>query len=194
MDNFVYSTKQVSTMFGVTIETVRNWSQEFADYLSHRANPGKKRNRSYTQQDLEVFALVSNLKHEGLTFEDVHVALRNGERSTPPPLPPNEPLTLTTGKSERELAITIAQQEQTIALLRQQLIETHAELEELRQVRERSIRLEERLETATHQVSKLEERITELTQKTEELSKEVGQQYARGYTNGIDYERGQPND
>ena len=86
----VYSSRQTATIFGVALETIRNWADEFQDYLSPTATPGRGKHRMYTLDDLSVFSLVDDLKKQGMTYIDIHVSLKNGQRGQPPALPPEE--------------------------------------------------------------------------------------------------------
>ncbi len=79
-----YTTKHVTDTFSVSHETVKNWSQEFAAYLSPTATPPAGTKRVFTDNDLRVFALVSDYKKRGLTYADAHVALQTGQRGDIP--------------------------------------------------------------------------------------------------------------
>lgn len=79
-----YTTKHVTDLFLVSHETVKNWSQEFADYLSPSATPPAGTKRVFTDDDLRVFSLVSDYKKRGLTYSDAQVALKSGQRGEVP--------------------------------------------------------------------------------------------------------------
>ena len=131
----------VLELFDISRETVRQWSAEFADYLSPGANPGDRLPRQFTEDDLRVFALVSNLKDEGKRYADIHAALRNGQRADPPDKPAAQvelaattrattlQQQVTTLLQERaELLATNASQAGKIELLERQLAEAQAEI------------------------------------------------------------------
>jgi DNA-binding transcriptional MerR regulator len=80
----MYTTKDICDKFGVSRETVRQWTSQFGDYLSPTATPEKGRQRNYTDGDLSVFALVSNLKSTGSTSEEITAALSAGQRGEAP--------------------------------------------------------------------------------------------------------------
>lgn len=80
----MYSASQVATLFKTARETIRNWSIEFRDELEPNANPGENRQRSFSDRDLEVLALVSEMKSQGKLYADIHAALANNERGTIP--------------------------------------------------------------------------------------------------------------
>ena len=75
---------ETSRLFEVTVNTVRTWSKEFADYLSPTANPKKGKARFYTEDDLTVLALIAFYRGENAPYTDIHTALANGERAQPP--------------------------------------------------------------------------------------------------------------
>ncbi|MAU12848.1 MAG: hypothetical protein CL607_23715 [Anaerolineaceae bacterium] len=75
-----HKTKEVAELFNIAEPTVRAWSNEFADYLSLDANPGEKRTRYYNQGDVRVLALVTEMKAQGKTVEDIHASLKAGVR------------------------------------------------------------------------------------------------------------------
>lgn len=77
-----YKSADVQRLFDVSSETVRRWAQEFEQYLSPTATPGKGRARQFTADDLTVFALVSEIKNSGGTYDDVHLALKSGQRGS----------------------------------------------------------------------------------------------------------------
>jgi len=79
-----YTTKHATNLFSVSHETVKNWSQEFADYLSPSATPPAGTKRVFTDDDLRVFALVADYKKRGLTYADAQLALRSGQRADIP--------------------------------------------------------------------------------------------------------------
>lgn len=80
----MYTTLQAAQALSTTRETARKWCVEFAQYLSSTANPGTGRDRALTDEDMRVLALVREYKATGRTFEDIHAALKAGQRGTPP--------------------------------------------------------------------------------------------------------------
>ena len=131
----------VLELFDISRETVRQWSAEFAEHLSPGANPGDRLPRLFTDDDLRVLALVSNMKDEGKRYADIHAALRNGQRAELPDKPAAQvELTATTRATtlqqqvttlvaERaELLATNANQAGKIELLERQLAEAQAEI------------------------------------------------------------------
>src|SRR5215218_4213516 len=100
-----YTTSSVARLFGVTPATIKNWTLEFAAYLSPTARPEAGKRRVFTEEDLTVFALVNDYRNRGFGYEQAHIALRMGTRgnlpddSKPEPiLPPQNLLTQLQGE------------------------------------------------------------------------------------------------
>src|SRR5690348_3968566 len=96
-----YSSRQIAALYSVSIETIRVWTLEFAEYLSPTAQPGRNKNRVYTVTDLEVLSLVAELKNQGKVFSDIHLALKAGQRGAAPILEPQEIQAITYGEREK---------------------------------------------------------------------------------------------
>jgi DNA-binding transcriptional MerR regulator len=72
--------KAVAVRLGVSSPTIRNWSNEFGDFLSPGARPPKGQAREYGEADLETLAAIRHYKMtERLTYEQVRVKLEAGE-------------------------------------------------------------------------------------------------------------------
>ena len=115
----MYTTKDICEKFGVSRETVRQWTTQFTDYLSPTATPEKGRQRNYTEEDLSVLALVSNQKSTGSTSEEIAAALAAGQRATPPTeaqVVPMSDSSLTTLRRE------VAQLRQEMDIIRTELL------------------------------------------------------------------------
>lgn len=168
-----YTSGQISALFNISTETVRTWCQEFERHLSPRANPGHRQKRAFTDDDLEIFALIANFKSESLTFADIHAALDNGERGIPPlevDLEDREKAVIQT--IERNLTIKIGQ-------LENQLLTSEAEntrlQHELQKYQHANIKHEVRVEMLHEQLAKAEERIRELLDQRIKLEREIGE-------------------
>jgi DNA-binding transcriptional MerR regulator len=82
--NDLFTTQHVISTFKVSHQTVKNWCDEFNNYLSPQARPGDGKKRFFNVDDLKVFALVNDYHKRGLRWEDVHLALRNNQRGDLP--------------------------------------------------------------------------------------------------------------
>jgi DNA-binding transcriptional MerR regulator len=80
----MYSSHNICEFFNISRETVRTWSDEFGAWLSATAKPEKGRQRQFTDSDLRVFALVSDMKKQGLLYADIKAALGAGQRGEIP--------------------------------------------------------------------------------------------------------------
>jgi DNA-binding transcriptional MerR regulator len=78
------STRQAAQLFSVNEQTVRRWIDEFSALLSPAATPESGRRRVLTDKDMEVVALVAEMKEQGKTFEEIHAALQAGQRGAVP--------------------------------------------------------------------------------------------------------------
>lgn len=80
-----YSSSDLMEMFGQSKETIRLWSITFKQFLSPTASSGLKgQRRFYDENDLEVFALIRDMKMRKITFDEIALSLANGERGEPP--------------------------------------------------------------------------------------------------------------
>lgn len=192
-ENGLYSSRQTATLFGVALETVRNWADEFQEYLSPTATPGHGKHRMYSYDDLRVFSLVSDLKGQGMTYSDIHGALRNGQRGQPPALPPEEVQALVVGEQERRLSLEVDYLQRSLVRVQQELEEARTALRAVEAIKEEKIRLESRLENEQTRVQEKEAQIQELKaqlaqaqQRVEDLLRESGTQYAKGLIDALE--------
>jgi DNA-binding transcriptional MerR regulator len=87
-----YTTAQVHLRLGVPKPTIRNWSAEYAEFLSERAQSDSGKTRLFTYDDLIILNTVRHLTRvEGLNSNDlVRAALAAGQRVTELPQPRSE--------------------------------------------------------------------------------------------------------
>jgi DNA-binding transcriptional MerR regulator len=83
---------EVSKRIGVHGNTVRNWSSEYADFLTPEAvGSGSGSRRRFTDQDALVLATIADLRAKGFTREQVIAALQAGRlKDSLPNLPAPE--------------------------------------------------------------------------------------------------------
>jgi DNA-binding transcriptional MerR regulator len=126
-----FSVSHLARVFAVSQQTIRQWSNEFHDHLSTRANPGKSRIRAYTNEDLPVFALIAQMKTLGYTYQDIHAALVNGQRGEAPSLNGLEKVDLAlTSERERKLELRAQQAEEERDFWRERATEAERQLQE----------------------------------------------------------------
>jgi DNA-binding transcriptional MerR regulator len=66
-----YPTKYAANRLNVTTNTVRNWSEQYAEYLSLSAQPGQQSERRFTEKDLTVLEYIKQLRSEGLKESEI---------------------------------------------------------------------------------------------------------------------------
>ncbi len=82
-----FSTKQLFSVFNVSHQTIKNWSRDYADFLSPTARPDQNRKRVFTEDDVRVFDLARRMKKQGKFTEDIVAAMGAGERGDLPMMP-----------------------------------------------------------------------------------------------------------
>lgn len=181
----MYTSRHLSSLFDVTIETIRLWSIEFASYLSSTANPGTGKARQFSQDDLEVLTLVADLKGQGMTFADIHANLKSGQRGKATVRSP-EDISQIAGTDPRQRLML------EVERLRRQLVDTQSELEAQRKIADQALaaqqenaRLEARLEVAERERERLEKTTIDLSTRIEHLAREAGREYAKGFIDAM---------
>lgn len=169
-----YTTKQIATLYGVTVETVRLWSEEFNEYLSPTANPGRYKTRYFTDEDMGVVTLVAESKKEGLTYTEIHAALKIGDRGISPPLAPEDIRALSISSQDQRLSLRIEHLELTIQHLINERDAARGIAAKSQEFEKDNIRLQVKLEMIQAQlVAALEDaRVTVNTK--DELLREIG--------------------
>lgn len=147
-----YTAKHVTRLFDVSRETSRQWAIEFADYLSAGAQGGEGRRRDFNDDDLEVFALIHEMRKRGLQYDDVKAALDNGQRGEIPDMP-----TVLTAGDEKRQVLMLRQKIETLQIQRNDLKVSNSRLEgENAVLREKLDRAEQEIRDLYRQVGKLE--------------------------------------
>src|SRR4051812_25634270 len=84
--------KQVANRIGKHENTVRNWSRQFAEFLSPA--PAKGEHRHFTDDDGRILGFITRLSDTGMQYEDIRSAIkRKLDEGTafPPVLPSTAP-------------------------------------------------------------------------------------------------------
>lgn len=144
--NDAYTTQQIADLFGVSDQTIREWSERFALYLSPSANPGKKKARLYSQQDLQVLSLVSQMKTRRMEYNEIEASLQAGQRGEAPEITPGELSTLQSNEIQRRLTIQIE-------YLQRQLDEVGQEVARLKGLEVENARLQATIEALRSQLA-----------------------------------------
>jgi DNA-binding transcriptional MerR regulator len=151
---------EVSKRIGVHGNTVRNWSSEYADFLSPTAvGTGSGSRRTFSEQDAIVLATIADLRGKGFTREQVIEALKAGRlKAVLPNLPTPEE-----EEARRDVALV------PVAQLQRALDEVQRVREELEQVRAERDRAIERGDKVS----------TELNARINELERALGRAEGR---------------
>ena len=163
--NNQYKTRDLEILFDVTGETIRAWASEFEAYMSPTAIPTTKgQTRIFTDSDVEVFALVAQLRQLGKGFDDAHLALANGQRG--------------------DLAMLVNQRSELdrdhvqLALARQHLATLESDLskanERASSLHDENIRLKALLDRSTSDVENAQQRVDDVQKQMMDLQREMG--------------------
>ena len=153
MEEKRYTSGDVRQMFNISYETVRAWTSEFSKFLSDDTNPGKGRSRHFAFEDLQVLALISEMKAKRLTYTDIHASLVSGARADPP-LP----------HTELANAITTEQ----LARMQNRLVELQTEHTAIVK------QLSDQLTAKDAQIDLLKQQLDEAQSKIDRLNREIG--------------------
>ena len=167
-----YQPKHLQQLFKKSPETIRQWSLEYADFLSVDANPDTG-HRRYTDDDLSVLAYVNVRKGEGVDSERIIAELRDGARIDPP----QEPSAIVASDERSEvilLNIKLEQAQEALDGLNNQLMEVRTQRDKALGALENADKLRhEQVEDLRQQLTAANEHIRELYKQMARL--EVGQ-------------------
>ena len=152
----IYSSQHVVTLFNVSRQTVSDWSEEFARWLSPGANPSKGGHRRFTEKDMRVFSLVAQMRASALGFSDIHASLSAGQLGDMPE--PNIDSLAISGPAQVSLL------QQTVSSLERRI----GELNELLRLTEES-----KAETRGENLL-LKEQLRQALEKIDTLNRQIG--------------------
>ncbi len=179
-----YTSRHAVILYKVTAETIRSWTEEFSDYLSPTANPGKGRHRIFSDEDMQVFAYIQERKKQGAVFDQIHAELANGNRGNIPPLPPDEIQGLVSDQQERRLSFQVENLQLALNRLKQQYDDALVRANEADELKAKYIQIETELNVIRRvddaRIEELTEDLNKARQRIEELSEKIGQSYAKG--------------
>jgi DNA-binding transcriptional MerR regulator len=179
-----YTSRHAVILYKVTAETIRSWTEEFSEYLSPTANPGKGRHRVFSDEDMQVFAYIQERKRQGAVFEQIHAELANGNRGNIPPLPPDEIQVLVSDQQEKRLGLQVENLQLALNRLKQQYDDALVRANEAGEIKEKYIQIQTELNIIKRiddaRIEELSDELSKARQKIEELSEKIGQSYAKG--------------
>lgn len=148
----LYSSRHVAALFNVSRETIRTWATEFARHLSISATPTAGKHRNFDENDLAVFSLIAEMKNHKAVFEEIHLALDNGQLGIAPITDARE--------------MVASDNRQQLAALERQIVHLNADreklLDRLKPVEDDNIRLRALLERSDAQLAEAKDEIREL--------------------------------
>ena len=185
VDNQKYTSRHLATLFGVTIETIRLWTIEFADYLSPTARPGTNKTRLYSQADLEVMTLVAEFKAQNRTYTEIHATLKSGQRGEPKVQSPDDITDLASSTREQRLALEVERLHRQLAEVRHELESQRKVAEQVQAMREDNVHLKARADLIDQERQRLLQEIAALNARIEQLAEKAGREYAKGFIDAL---------
>lgn len=185
------NSKQVADIFGFAESTVRNWSTEFAEYLSPTATPGNRKKRDFTPEDLAVFALVAEFKQNKATYEDIHLALKAGQRGNPPEISEDQLKLIAASEGEKRASLEIVSLQRHITDLTEMLRTARAEAAEARALAEKNASLATQVDMLIRERDEAKARLDAAIAEAKELNRQLGREYTEGFRTGFREGRGE---
>lgn len=191
-------TAEVAAYYKRTDQTIRAWAREFSRHFSPTANPGGGKGRNYTVEDLEVIALIAEMKDRNATYEEIHAALDAGQRGDPPNLSTADLKVLRATEGEKRAGFEIQALQQHIVDIqaRMKQAEERAEAAEIRAIQLGQDKAALTAETSVikSELERAREELKAAQEENKRLSREVGtahgQAYIEGYRAGMKESRG----
>lgn len=132
------TSSDLSERFEVSEQTIRNWSNEFASFLSPDATPpGERAPRYFTPEDERILSTVATLRQQRKSYAEIAELLEEGHRVEEREAPP----------SGTNAELTRWQMQEVIGQQREQLATLQGRYEEAQEQAQKHITdLEEKLE------------------------------------------------
>ena len=116
-------TKELADWIGVSAPSIRLWAteDEFARYLSPTGAGGEGKTRAFSDEDARIFAYIAHLKHQGLSREEIYLALDRMQQDDWQDLPemPPAPASMRSLRMIPEMAADTALSSQKSAMMRE---------------------------------------------------------------------------
>ena len=81
----MYKVKKVSSIAGISPTAVREWGKELESVLDSQANPGPRKVRRYSEDDVIKLHTAKVQRAEGQGWQEIIEAIESGERILPEP-------------------------------------------------------------------------------------------------------------
>jgi ketosteroid isomerase-like protein len=113
----MYTTARIIQALDISRETLRQWTVTFRSFLSPGANPGGRRERRYTAEDICVLAYIYMERKAASDYETISAQLMQGQRGELSP----ESKAILSGETSAEIILATEQlrlslQQQTAAV------------------------------------------------------------------------------
>ena len=116
-------TKELADWIGVSAPSIRLWAteDEFARYLSPTGAGGEGKTRAFSDEDARILAYIGHLKRQGLSREELYLALDRMQQDDWEDLPqmPPAPASMRSLRMIPEMAADTALSSQKSALMRE---------------------------------------------------------------------------
>ena len=149
----MYTTKHAQRLFSVkSDQTVRNWIKEFEEFFTVNATPGKGVDLQLSIEDMQILELISSMRADRRSSDEIHATLKSGQRGKEPELSPEELDMLTGGDYEKYLSTQVNEMNLRI----DQLSRENEELKNaLQPLREKNVQLETERSALRDQLNEL---------------------------------------
>jgi DNA-binding transcriptional MerR regulator len=139
-------TMQVANKLGVSDNTIRNYCENFGDFLSESATPDRYAERQFTDLDVEILSVIVTWKKQGLTYGQIREKLERGDQF-------REGNLLSRGDDTQQAIIVIEQYQRQIDAL------TNLVLEQSRTFERHIDRLQQQLNEAHQEIGRLKAQV-----------------------------------
>lgn len=164
----MYSTKHAQKLFDVrSDQTIRNWIKEYQEFFSFDATPGKGADIILSEEDMRVLDLISSMRSERRSAEDIYATLRSGQRGNAPAYTPEELDLLVRGDYDKFLTTQVDELNLKVEQLTQ---ENEALRNAIQPVHDRNIQLEAERTGMEKQIEELKNQLERERERSERLS------------------------
>lgn len=164
----MYSTKHAQKLFDVrSDQTIRNWIKEYQEFFSFEATPGKGTDIILSEEDMRVLDLISSMRSERRSAEDIYATLKSGERGNAPAYTPEELDLLVRGDYDKFLTTQVDELNLKVEQLTQ---ENEALRNAIQPVHDRNIQLEAERTGLEKQIEELKNQLERERERSERIT------------------------
>lgn len=175
MDNY-FNTNQLVAHFGVSRQAIYDRANALADFLEPGAVPGGRKDRKFSEHDVQVMAFAHQmLKDENASFDEIIVALRQNPELPPAMLTDAEINEALTSDKEKRAILQVQVLMNEVTLLREDNARLKEDASRTKELELEVARLQAQLEIATKvDTSTLYETIGELRGELNYIRRQLG--------------------